>query len=88
MRLAEGGDALSEIGAPDAFVLHKILRHAIEDDASYLQKIGPVSDLERATGVLFHQQNRPAHFPQQRDNAQNLLDQQGRQPQRGFVQQQ
>src|SRR5215472_1759788 len=88
VRLACADLVEPEIELLDIGVLAQALGRALEDDAAILHDIAMVGDVERHARVLLDQKHGQLPlFAQPADDAENLLDQQRRQAERGLVEQ-
>src|SRR5215469_2840425 len=78
----------TEVELSDVGILAQALGWAFEDDAAVLHDIAVVGDIERERRILLDQKHSEiALVSQASDNAENLLDEQRCQAQRGFVEQ-
>src|SRR5216683_7854022 len=84
---ARAGDA--EIKFLHVLIRSKLLRRAVENDASGLENIGVVGNIERPLGVLLDQQHRHLHLvPELDDDLVDPVDDQRRQSERRLVERQ
>src|SRR5690606_23686462 len=78
----------AEVGAAYFGVGQQLLSAALHDDAAVLHDVAPVGQFQRLVGVLFDQEDGHPLTAQLLDDLEDLLNDDGRQPQRGFVHQQ
>src|SRR5574341_2413662 len=76
----------SEIGRPDVLVAEQLRAAPREHDATILEHVPPVRHAERVHDVLLHEQDRHAVRVDPPDRLEDLVDHDGRQPERGLVQ--
>src|SRR5690349_15635051 len=81
------GSSDAEIGLADVRLLQKLGRHAGADDASLLQHIGAIGDFERLEHVLLDQQHGRTLRPDAGYDAEHVVDDGRRQPERRLVEQ-
>ena len=78
----------AEIGGPDLWILQQFGSAAFQGDPTGLQDEGPIRDLQGLVCHLLDQQDRQASLPQGDNRLEDVLDDDGREPERGFVEQQ
>ena len=76
----------AEIGLCHALALQQLDSHALRYDASGVEDIAAVGDLQRRTSVLLDEQDCQAPLLQHHQAFEYLYDHPGRHPQRGLVQ--